>query len=149
MDRTWTSHSSALYPLWDADVDNPEILALIEQQEKESREKFPELYDIRGNLKSQYEYRIPLFSLVNPAAELDDEAIIDRTMLRALFYHFFDFKESEFRRDLHERENLADTSSSPFKYKDGFSELSYKLENPLTYYISPKKKTSTRKRNKK
>lgn len=90
--------------------------------------------------KNKLEYHISQ----TPIEQLSDNCIddiIDRTMLRAIFDIFYDFKEQEFRIDLHERALHIEDNSTPIPYYEpGFSELSRKLENPIGNYIFPKNK---------
>ena len=60
-------------------------------------------------------------------------------MIRALFEKFYDFNEEDFRRDLFRRSMLV-IPETPWEYKDGFLELTDRLENPIGNYIFPKNK---------
>lgn len=144
-DETWTRHSEALYEVTLMNPDDPEMVKELQAIKQAFREEHPEEYDEYGNHKGTFEYHIPVAALSNPFQPAYGLTIIDRTMLRAIFFHFFEFKETEFREGLSEREALINTDWQPFKYKPGFSELTYKLENPLGYYIFPKNRKTSKK----
>lgn len=112
-----------------------------EDMTKEVEEKYPDFSDENGIAKSYYEYHIRGIELSSD--EID--TIVDRTMLRAIFDHLFEFNEYEFRKAFAEREGLVDLHP-PVEYSEGYSELTYKLENPLGHYIFPRKETSAQNR---
>lgn len=103
-------------------------------------------YDEYGIHKSFYEYHIKTYC-GNPEYEDDVVGVPDsyieetvcQTMIRALFEKFYDFNEEEFRRDLFRRSMLV-IPETPWEYKDGFLELTDRLENPIGNYIFPKNK---------
>lgn len=92
-------------------------------------------------------YHLPVISLF-PESEDDEpndrafnvfiEHTIDRVMLRALFDVFYDFEETDFRRDLIKRSSLINLATYPTEFGDGYSGLTWMLERPLEYYISRK-----------
>lgn len=92
-------------------------------------------------------YHLPVISLF-PESEDDKsndrafnvfiEHTIDRVMLRALFDVFYDFEETDFRRDLIKRSSLINLATYPTEFGDGYSGLTWMLERPLEYYISRK-----------
>lgn len=92
-------------------------------------------------------YHLPVISLF-PESEDDEpndrafdefiEHTIDRVMLRALFDVFYDFEETDFRKDLIKRSSLINLATYPTEFGDGYSGLTWMLERPLEYYISRK-----------
>lgn len=105
-------------------------------------------YDEYGMHKSTYEYHIEILC-GNEESEEDTigvppeyiEKTVYQTMVRALFYKFYDFKEEEFRRDLVRRSMLV-IPGEAWKYEDGFAALTHKLENPIGNYIFQKENSS-------
>ena len=102
-------------------------------------------YDEYGMHKRIYEYHIKDIC-GNPEYEWDVAGVplsyiedtVYHTMVRALFDKFFDFNEEEFRRDLVRRSMLI-IPDDPWKYEDGYLELTDRLEHPVGNYIFPKK----------
>ena len=86
--------------------------------------------------KSLLEYHVPL----EDTCDRFIDKVIDRMMLRIVFDTFYDFNEKQFRIDYFERQQCILDDSSSIEYLPGYSELTYKLEHPLEYYISPKNK---------
>lgn len=85
-------------------------------------------------------YKLPRIPLDDMTGEQVDE-IVYRTMLRAVFELFFDFKEEQFRTDLFERAaRIFDGNSGEQEYDKGYHALTQKLENPMDIYITLKKK---------
>lgn len=85
-------------------------------------------------------YKLPRIPLDDMTGEQVDE-IVYRTMLRAVFELFFDFKEEQFRTDLFERAaRIFDGNSGEQEYDKGYHALTQKLENPMNIYITLKKK---------
>lgn len=128
-------------PLVTTDERDPDYDKIKEAVEKRTVENNPDMYDENGIAKSYYEYHIRGIELSSD--EID--TIVDRTMLRAIFDHLFEFNEYEFRKAFAEREGLVDLHP-PVEYSEGYSELTYKLENPLGHYIFPRKETSAQNR---
>lgn len=105
-----------------------------------------ENYDEYGMNKRIYEHHIKTIC-GNPEYEGDKAGVplsyiedtVCQAMVRALFEKFYDFNEEEFRKDLVRRSMLI-TPEDPWKYEEGFQELTEKLEHPVGNYIFPKKK---------
>ena len=97
-------------------------------------------YDEYWNHKSYFEYHIH-----TPTEEKffweDREKIVDRTMLRTLFFHFFDFQEIKFRKDLQDMSRHIDPVTNEFI--EGYSMLADMLEYPMDKYITEKEKTQS------
>lgn len=102
-------------------------------------------YDEYGMHKRIYEYHIKDIC-GNPEYEWDVAGVpssyiedtVYHTMVRALFDKFFDFNEEEFRRDLVRRSMLI-IPDDPWKYEDGYLDLTDRLEHHVGNYIFPKK----------
>lgn len=71
-----------------------------------------------------------------------------------LFYCFFDFNKEEFLKDLEERAGFIHKNSSdsndeslegttPFTIDDGYSEVTWRLKNPVGIYVFPKRAINT------
>lgn len=133
--------------LYDEIMNNPTDVTNIRMKEKLDSSKFAEWtekkHHILANgkhvLKKSFEYHLPEVT----TDELNDEMvdkIVDRTMLRAIFYELFDFKEKDFRQAVYERSaHIEEKNVNGIKPKDGYSELTRQLENPIGFYITRKK----------
>lgn len=102
-------------------------------------------YDEYGIHKEIYEYHIKDICWDSedewdvagiPHSYIEDT--VYHTMVRALFDKFYNFNEEEFRKDLVGRSRLI-IPGDPRRYKDGYQELTDRLEHPVGNYIFPKK----------
>lgn len=102
-------------------------------------------YDEYGIHKEIYEYHIKDICWDSedewdvagiPHSYIEDT--VYHTMVRALFDKFYNFNGEEFRKDLVGRSRLI-IPGDPRRYKDGYQELTDRLEHPVGNYIFPKK----------
>lgn len=98
----------------------------------------------QDNLRNeQYETAFSKYDeeyIENLPTEEDINKSIDRFMLRALFDLFFDFDENSYKQDFIKRASLIDYDDIRFPYKEGYSQIDYRLNHPIDSYC--KKKTS-------
>ena len=111
---------------------------------EEAEEKEKQGFDILSNgaaIPGEFlRHSLPETSLNDMGLkEIDD--IVYKTMIRAVFEKFFDFKENAFRTDLMERAARI-TQGSMYEriYEDGYSALTMQLENPIEHYITSKER---------
>ncbi len=132
--------------LYDEIMNNPTDAINIRMKKKLDSSKFAEWTEEKQHIlangkhvsKKSFEYHLPEVTTDELNGEMVDK-IVDRTMLRAIFYELFDFKEKDFRQAVYERSaHIEEKNVNGIKPKDGYSELTRQLENPMGVYITRK-----------
>lgn len=75
----------------------------------------------------------------NAPLEEDIEKSIDRFMLRSIFNLFYEFDKKSYVEDYKKRESLV-TDDVKEPYQKGYSQINAKLNNPIKFYCTRKKR---------